>query len=187
MYVTILDAAAHVFREKGFSGGTTNHIAEQAGVSVGSLYQYFPDKYAILAGLMEQHFADNEKRLSDILEKVSRTNIKPRETVQGLIEMMLCEQLIDPDLHRVLLEASLQSPAVLEMSAEVVKEAGRRVEGILGLDPRVRRKDTILASRLATLTGIVLTHWFVLFGKDEIEHKAFVDEVTDMLTRYIFR
>src|ERR1051325_4120912 len=51
----ILDAAAHVFAEHGYAAGTTNRIAERARTSIGSLYQYFPNKDAILAELLVQH------------------------------------------------------------------------------------------------------------------------------------
>src|SRR5690349_2221804 len=51
----ILNAAAHIFTEHGYAAGTTNHIAEHARVSIGSLYQYFPNKDAILAALLVRH------------------------------------------------------------------------------------------------------------------------------------
>jgi len=44
----VLDAAAQVFAERGYSAGTTNRMAEHAELSIGSLYQYFPNKDAIL-------------------------------------------------------------------------------------------------------------------------------------------
>lgn len=51
----ILDAATHVFAEYGYAAGTTNRIAEYADVSVGSLYQYYPNKDAILLELATRH------------------------------------------------------------------------------------------------------------------------------------
>jgi AcrR family transcriptional regulator len=52
----ILEAAARVFRAEGFEA-TTNRIAELAGVSVGTLYEYFPNKEALLAELAQRHVA----------------------------------------------------------------------------------------------------------------------------------
>lgn len=51
----ILNSAAHVFAEYGYAAGTTNRIAEHAHMSIGSLYQYFPNKDAILAELLVRH------------------------------------------------------------------------------------------------------------------------------------
>jgi len=51
----ILDAAAHLFCASGFDATSTNAIAERAGVSIGSCYQYFPNKLALLEALRERH------------------------------------------------------------------------------------------------------------------------------------
>jgi len=48
----ILSAAAHILKHNGPGGLTTNHIAQEANISVGSIYQYFPNKHAILLSLM---------------------------------------------------------------------------------------------------------------------------------------
>jgi AcrR family transcriptional regulator len=52
----ILDASAQLFSEKRFEDVTTNAIATRAGVSIGSLYQYFPNKHILLQALRERHF-----------------------------------------------------------------------------------------------------------------------------------
>lgn len=108
-----MDAAARVFAEKGFSGGTTNHIALRAGVSIGSLYQYFPNKDSILVGLLERHLAEGLIHIEKLVSRVSTGRENPGRLVREIIQTMISEQLIDPHLHRVLLEATFRSPPVL--------------------------------------------------------------------------
>ena len=57
MVATLVDAAARVIVERGLDNLTTNHVAAVAGVSVGSLYQYFPDKDALVEALLQRHAA----------------------------------------------------------------------------------------------------------------------------------
>lgn len=186
----ILDAAAQVFAERGFTGGTTNHIAVRAGVSIGSLYQYFPNKDSILVGLMERHLAEGQRHIAERMRKVSGRTRKPRRLLRGLIETMVSDEVIDPRLHRVLLEAAIRSPTVIQRGRiildEVLDEVVRVIEGHMLETPAIRVKNTALAARVATLTGFLLTHWFVLAGTEEVEPERYVDEVADLLTRYLF-
>lgn len=62
----LLEAAARVFRRDGWRA-TTNRIASEAGVSVGSLYEYFPNKQALLAALAERHLAVAEQGIAAAL------------------------------------------------------------------------------------------------------------------------
>ena len=55
MVERILDAGRQVLIERGYDGATTNRIAEVAGISPGSLYQYFPNKDAIIAAIVDAH------------------------------------------------------------------------------------------------------------------------------------
>lgn len=61
MVEKLLDATAATIAERGLDDTTTNHIAERAGVSIGSVYQYFPDKEALFAALMEKVSEDVSK------------------------------------------------------------------------------------------------------------------------------
>lgn len=182
----ILDAAAQVFSEKGFSGGTTNHIAERAGVSIGSLYQYFPNKDSILVGLLERHTADGQRHIEKLLNSVSVMNMKPRQLVREFVETLISEQLIDARLHKVLLEATLRSPAVLQRGREELDEIAQLVEQLMRAVPNIRIKRKGLAAKVSAVAGFLLTHWFVLYGTEDTDTHKFVDEVTDLLTRYLF-
>ena len=57
----VLDAAIRVLKREGFEALTTNRIAEVAGVSIGSVYQYFPDKGAIFAALHRRHIDEIDR------------------------------------------------------------------------------------------------------------------------------
>jgi len=66
MVETILEAAARIL-DGGTGAFTTNHIAEKAGVSIGSLYQYFPGVEAIMAALIEKHVSDEREAAEETL------------------------------------------------------------------------------------------------------------------------
>src|SRR5262245_20308837 len=68
----ILDAAARLFVEHGYSATTTNHVADEADVSIGSLYQYFPSKDALVVALDLRHLDHAEARLREELAALSR-------------------------------------------------------------------------------------------------------------------
>ena len=84
----ILEAAARLFVRDGYPNTTTNRIAELAGVSVGSLYEYFPNKASILLALLqrqvdstlalmrERYGAVHGKPLDDIVRAIARTAIE---------------------------------------------------------------------------------------------------------------
>jgi AcrR family transcriptional regulator len=64
----IVQAAIHIFEDEGYRAATTIKIAEKAGVSVGSLYQYFPNKLALLAEVKQATLAELFARLKGVLD-----------------------------------------------------------------------------------------------------------------------
>ncbi|HKB89024.1 MAG TPA: TetR/AcrR family transcriptional regulator [Opitutaceae bacterium] len=79
----ILDAAAHIFTGTEFDVVTTNDVAERAGVSIGSLYQYFPNKLALLESLKERH---TERLMSRMNEACARaTSLSLSETIRAIV------------------------------------------------------------------------------------------------------
>lgn len=97
----ILEAAARIFESSGYHATTTNHVAEAAGVSVGSLYQYFPNKDALLVGLAERHVIDASQRLRLVSEEIRRAAPDVETTCRAFVSAAAA--LNQPDaLHRIL-------------------------------------------------------------------------------------
>jgi AcrR family transcriptional regulator len=93
----IVEAAARILEERGLEGYTTNAVAERAGFSVGSLYQYFPNKDAITIALIHRETAD---LLADIGRATSETD--GRVTLAAMTDAGVAHQLRRPDLARLL-------------------------------------------------------------------------------------
>ena len=95
----ILEAAARILDRQGWARFTTNAVAEEAGVSIGSLYQYFPNKLALIEAILRRHFDDVLSALRFADEHTSRI-----ERIEGLVSGMIAAHSVHPSLHRVLLE-----------------------------------------------------------------------------------
>ena len=113
----ILEAAARIFGEKGLAGATTNHIAERAGVSIGTLYQYFPNKEAIVHGLMEKHVREGWELISREL---------PRMSAPGRLDHGMIRELVEAMIACVLADAYLRHRAQTGGGAFVPGGSGRR-------------------------------------------------------------
>jgi AcrR family transcriptional regulator len=95
----ILEAAARILDRQGWGRFTTNAVAEVAGVSIGSLYQYFPNKLALVEAILRRHFDDVLSALRFADEQASRI-----ERTKCLVSGMIAAHSNHPSLHRVLLE-----------------------------------------------------------------------------------
>jgi len=99
---TILQATAQVLVQRGYDRTTTNAVAERAGVSIGSLYEYFPNKEALVAALAEAHVADLIERVDSLL--VQAEGQDPPILISSLIQAGMDAHRADPALHKVLVE-----------------------------------------------------------------------------------
>lgn len=85
----VLEAVQLVVRRHGARAITTNRIAEVAGVSVGSLYQYFPDKHAIFTAIHDRHVADVRQVIEQTIAACTPTSLEEfaRELVHSLVKV----------------------------------------------------------------------------------------------------
>ena len=96
----IIEAGARVLSDLGWAGFTTNKVAETAGASIGSLYQYFPDKLSLVEAIRRQHFDQVLAVISD-----AAADEKPlRQFARELTRGMIAAHSIHPTLHQVLLD-----------------------------------------------------------------------------------
>ncbi|MCH8543710.1 MAG: TetR/AcrR family transcriptional regulator [Alcanivorax sp.] len=105
----ILDAATQLFGQEGY-GATTNRIAERAGVSIGSLYQYFPNKDALLMALAERHLAEAFEVLQETFAGLLRDAPDLPETLTRLIDTSVALHQRDPAMHRLLFDQTPRTP-----------------------------------------------------------------------------
>jgi AcrR family transcriptional regulator len=124
----VLDAVARVLKREGVAGVTTNRIAEVAGVSIGSLYQYFPDKRAIFAALRDRH-VDAMARLVES-KLVAQASHPLDALMRGLMDAMIEAHTIDPALHDLLLSQ-------LPNEAAPRRAAGKHAQGHGDFDARL--------------------------------------------------
>ncbi|MFK8004237.1 MAG: TetR/AcrR family transcriptional regulator [Polyangiales bacterium] len=83
----IVEATGQVFGKGGFESTTTTNVARRAGVSIGSLYQYFPDKKALIAKFFEQRIADDFALMEELAQQDAAGD--PRELLAGMMRSMI--------------------------------------------------------------------------------------------------
>lgn len=181
----ILEAAARIFATHGYAAGTTNRIAVKAGVSIGSLYEYFPNKDALLVALMERHIAEGQAVLAEVGSTALRPDRPLHEVAERLVRAMIELHARDRALHRVLLEETPLPPRVRRQLADAEARIAGVIAAFLRRHPDVRVVDPDLAAHVVVQTIEGLTHRLVVHGKHEdVEAQAreFVRLVVAYLT-----
>lgn len=100
MVDAILQASARVLIEHGYGGMSTNVVAQRAGVSIGSLYQYFPNKESLLAALHNRHSDQMAKSIEAILQTPGGIGL--HSEVARLVRAATAAHEVEPQLHRLL-------------------------------------------------------------------------------------
>ncbi|WP_442945561.1 TetR/AcrR family transcriptional regulator [Nocardia sp. SSK8] len=180
----ILTAAAQVFAEHGYAAGTTNRIAARAGVSIGSLYQYFPNKDAILRALMDEHLDAGTQLLAERLSGGLPDHLD--DILRLFIRATIDNHHDNPRLHRVLFEEAPRSPALLERLHDTEAFAVTTVTHLLANHPEVSVPDTHLAARIVVATVESLVHRLVATA-DPVRADELENEMVDLLGNYLRR
>jgi AcrR family transcriptional regulator len=172
--------------KEGYDQASTNRIAEVAGVSIGSLYQYFPSKEALVAAVIDRHTQEISEVTRKALVKAAALPIEA--AAREFVSVAIDGHRVNPKLHGVLAE---QIPRVgrLENIEANVRDGYALVRGYLEAHrDEIDVADLDLAAFVLVTVVEALTHAAVLRRPDILsDEKAdrFVDDVTRLLVRYL--
>lgn len=181
----VLKAAAQVFARRGYAGATTNHIAERAGVSIGSLYEYFPSKDALLVALLEAHMHEGEAVLTDAAAAILGQRLGLVETTRHLVHAMVDLHARDRDLHRVLFEEAPLPRGLRSALVEMEERVRARVEMWIRFEPAVTVADPALAAAVVVKTVEALTHNLVIHRDGDRSLEDYVEEIVRLIASYL--
>jgi AcrR family transcriptional regulator len=181
----LLEATARILVREGFDKASTNRVAEVAGVSVGSLYQYFPSKEALVAALIDRHRQEVMHVVRGELAEVVHAPVE--QAVRTLVAVAIKAHRIDPKLHRALSE---QIPRVGRL--EKVETFNRENYALFKAYLENRREeihvaDVELAAFVCVTCIEALTHTAVLQHKlvSREATEALIDEATRLVVGYL--
>ncbi|WP_236541566.1 TetR/AcrR family transcriptional regulator [Spiractinospora alimapuensis] len=147
----ILEAAEQLFVRDGYLGVTTNRVAERAGVSIGSLYQYFPNKDALLLELADRHATAMVTALRETIRAAGARHGEVEGVVRDVVGTVAEWHAKEPDLHRLFVAQAERTPALLARVREVEHEVAAVLAEELG---RVRERPVDVLDVLLVVQGV---------------------------------
>lgn len=179
----ILEATTHILTEEGYDKANTNRIAERAGISIGSLYQYFPNKESLMAALMEQH----ANEIAELVEsKLNHLFNAPLETaIPELVKAVIAAHAINPRLHQVLNEEIPRSERLQQM-----QKADERIAELLRAylaqwSDHIHPPNLEMTVFILSRTVESLCHSAVIEHPGFVSNSQFEQEVSNLLLLYL--
>jgi AcrR family transcriptional regulator len=184
LVATILEAAVQVLAKHGAQRFTTARVAEQAGVSVGSLYQYFPNKAAILFRLQSDEWRQTSDLLRDILEDVARP---PHARLRALVHAFIRSECDEAEMRLALDDAAplyRDAPEAQRARASGTRTVQAFLREILPHAPDATRE---LAGELIKATLGQVGKQFSEVPRTDAEIDAYAEAMADMFSAYLDR
>ena len=182
----LIEATARILVRDSFDRASTNRIAEEAGVSIGSLYQYFPSKEALVAAVIDRHNRELTRVARGALAEVSALPLE--QAVRRLVVIAFEAHRVQPRLHRVLAEQIPRTGRLKNIEAFNRENYALFRTYLEGHRDEIRSVDLELASFVCVTTVEALTHTAVLHHSETFSEETFaalIDEATRLLVRYL--
>jgi AcrR family transcriptional regulator len=178
----VLDAVVRILKRDGIDGVTTNRVAEIAGVSIGSVYQYFPDKRAIFTALHDRHVEQIARLMESTLVQHAAASLD--DLVRALVEAMVEAHGSDPELHELL-------TTEVPHGAEGARAFEARLRGAFRLAISSRSEDRHAAGELDKILFVVpliveaLSHGAALRRPPQLSLSAAKEEAVRAVLAYL--
>lgn len=180
----ILEAAVQVLAAEGAQRFTAARVAEKAGVSVGSLYQYFPNKAAILFRLQSDEWRQTTAQWAEILGDATRS---PPERLRILVHAFVRSECAEAALRMALDDAAplyRDAPETLEIHGEGDRIISRFMREAL---PAASDETRELTGDLIITTITAVGKEFSETPRTEVETHAYADALADMVCAHLCR
>ncbi len=183
MFEALIEATARVLRTEGAEAVSTNRVAAVAGVSVGSLYQYFPGRDALIYSVLERQ----ERRQLELLSSaITTTQASPLPgLVRSVVSALVHFYRDDPELTRVLLEQRRRLIAIRPLPELEEAFHGVVVTALNARKSEVREMPVEIAAFIIQRTVDALSFEAVLRRPEFLSDERFVQEIVELILRYV--
>lgn len=176
----IVEAAARILARSGWTGFNTNAVAQQAGVSIGSVYEYFADKQAILDAILDRHLSAGDASVAEAARAILPDS-SPGEVAAAVVAGFIRLHRDDPRLHRVLAEVPLsafQRGRIAALRTNIIGIVANALSGAVDAPE--------LKAMLIVDTADALTHrWVVDKADAPVPAELLASEMRRMLELYV--
>jgi AcrR family transcriptional regulator len=180
----ILDAAFHLYAQKGIHGTNSKEIAEKAGVSIGSFYSYFKNKKTLLLEMLEDYL---DRHFMAIWKPIRNITINEmgRDDIRLLIESVFAAYGMSPEFHSQTHALRYSDP---DINRVYERERNREVTQIRSLlennKQRMRVSDPEAAAIVIHNAVESVAHTAKFIGPKTDEHRL-INELTDMIFTFL--
>lgn len=176
---TILDACSRLLISEGFYAITTDKIAKEAGVSIGSLYQFFGNKESVVQAVVKNIIEEDKRIISERMRSISP--LPPEQRLKGMIEAA-----IETIRRNSELRAKLTTIQYYVADAAYISEFIRFYQDVVRYNlPQIPGRDMDKVSYLVVNSFIGLVNTMSMDRPDAIHDAGIVKEITQMFFKYL--
>jgi AcrR family transcriptional regulator len=183
----IITAARKLMNTSDYEAVTTNRIAGEAGVSVGTFYAYFKDKRDVFLEVISQYSEDVFGEMIDNIQEMKQRPVSLEEVVRRLILVAKKRHDHEKGLHKQMLVQSIRDPEIQKLALMEEGRADSLIREIFDqYTDQIDVKDVDAAIFLVSTCVEEIIHHLILYGSDIPEERVF-EELVRMVYCYLVR